>query len=85
MVLTAAHIRAARALLNMTQEELASIAGISPTTLRGFEQDRSTPMLDTLVRIQTALEQRGIRFFNGGEPGVRLCVLDRRPDGDASK
>lgn len=85
MVLTAAHIRAARALLNLTQEELAQMAGISPTTLRGFEQERSSPTLDTLLRIETALKQRGVVFFNGGQPGVRLCALDRRAEDDTSK
>ena len=81
MNLTAPHVRAARGLLKMTQAELARISGVSEVTIRKFENDQVKPSEDTLLRLQTVFEQRRVRFFNGGSPGVRLVALadDREP------
>ena len=71
MKLLPVHVIAARGLLGMTQADLAKAAGLAPLTIVTFENDQKTPKEDTYVRIQTALEQRGIEFMNGGSPGVR--------------
>lgn len=77
-MLTAAHVRAARALLSLTQQELADAAGVSPTTVRGFETEKTTPTDDTLTRLRAALEKMGVRFLNGGTPGVFLASSDNQ-------
>lgn len=77
-MLTPAHVRSARALLSLTQEELAKAAGVSPTTVRGFETEKTTPTDDTLSRLRLALEKMGVRFLNGGAPGVFLASSDHQ-------
>jgi predicted transcriptional regulator len=67
-------IRAARALLGWTQEELSGKAKVALGTVKrmeGFEGpvDART---DTLRRIVTVLEKGGVDFLNDGQPGVRL-------------
>jgi len=57
----------------MSQADLAQAAGVSADTLQFFESGRTLNLREeTLWRIQTALEQRGIIFHNGGTPGVTL-------------
>lgn len=72
MKLLPIHVAGARAVLKMTQAELANAAGVSEDTIRYFESERTEPKVETLYRIQLALEKRGIEFLNDGEPGVRL-------------
>jgi transcriptional regulator with XRE-family HTH domain len=72
MTLTGPHVTAARGLLRLTQAQLASASGVSEQTINGFERGKTTPHDATLSAIREALERRGIEFYNGGEPGVRL-------------
>ena len=69
-------IRAARALLRLSSTELANISGLAPITLRKLESETivSNPRMETLLRLKTALESRGIEFLGTPEkdPGVRL-------------
>lgn len=65
-------IKAARMLLEMSQQELAAAAGVSDTTIEMFEMKRTRPRADTMDRIVGALHARGIEFTNGRNPGVRL-------------
>jgi transcriptional regulator with XRE-family HTH domain len=67
-----AQSRAARALLDWSQETLAARASVSVTTLRNFERGASVPVTNNLAAIRTALETAGVEFTNGGAPGVRL-------------
>ena len=71
-MLTPAHIRAARALLDITQAELAQGVGISKTGLNNIERGNTDPKASTLGAIERYLAEQGIEFTNGGEPGVRL-------------
>jgi transcriptional regulator with XRE-family HTH domain len=63
-------IVAARGLLGMTQEELAKLAEVGRTTLNAFEQGLRTPRPQTVEAIRRVLEERGIVFTNGRNPGV---------------
>jgi transcriptional regulator with XRE-family HTH domain len=66
-------IMAARDLLQkMTQEALAKAAGVSADTIALFEAGHTRPHDSTIAKIQRALEDRGIVFTNGGEPGVKF-------------
>jgi hypothetical protein len=74
--LTSAQIRAARALIRWSAEDLASHSTVSVTTIRRAELTASETSLtrvnDSVIR-QT-LESAGVEFIdqNGGGPGVRL-------------
>ena len=69
-------IRAARALLGWNQANLARFAGISLATLQRIEQNEGAVRgnFSTILKIQNALEEAGIRFTDdgAGEIGVRL-------------
>jgi transcriptional regulator with XRE-family HTH domain len=74
-------IRAGRALLGWSQTTLARAAGIGLSTLQRIEQGKGVVKgnFETVLRIQKALENAGIRFpeDEAGEIGVRL-VKKRR-------
>jgi transcriptional regulator with XRE-family HTH domain len=67
-----AQCRAARALLNWSQVELAAAAAVSKQTLVDFERGARQPYPRTLADIVAALEAGGVEFTNGDMPGVRL-------------
>ena len=72
-------IRAARALLGLSQGDLARIASIGVATLRRFEAARGgiRGNAETLWKIQTALEKAGVSFIDADAdagPGVRLKI-----------
>src|SRR5262249_29065134 len=73
-------IKAARALLGWSQEELAATARVSVPTVKRLEA--ADGMLggreDTGTKLRTALESAGIEFTNGNRPGVRLRKADRK-------
>ena len=75
------HIKAARALLAWSQEDLAARSGVSIPTIKRLEA-ASTGSLggapETGEKIQQCLEAAGIEFTNGGEPGVRLRAMSRK-------
>lgn len=66
--------RGARALLGMTQQELADLAGLSKRTVIEFEGGVRDPLYSTTQNLQLALEHKGIEFLtgNGGGSGVRF-------------
>lgn len=66
--------RAARALLGMSQELLAKLAGVGVQTVIGFENSTRVARPSTLDAIRQALEAAGAVFIaeNGEGPGVRL-------------
>ena len=69
---TPAQCRAARALLDWSQAELARQAKVAKQTLADFERGARTPYARTLDDIRGALEAAGVEFTNGDAPGVRL-------------
>jgi predicted transcriptional regulator len=74
-------IKAARALLAWSQEELASEADVSLPTIKRLEA-QDGPLRgrsETGGKIKRALERAGVEFIdeNGGGPGVRLRKRSR--------
>jgi len=69
-----AQCRAARGLLEWSQQALADQAAVGLSTVRDFEKGRRTPTRASLTAIRTTLEAAGVVFIeqNGGGPGVRL-------------
>lgn len=63
-------IKAARALLDWTQEDLAAAAGLSKPSINTLERRIANPKAATLISIQVALEKAGVEFTEG--PGVKL-------------
>jgi transcriptional regulator with XRE-family HTH domain len=82
-MITSAQCRAARGLLDWTQQELADRAGIGIVTVRQVEAGLSKPRRATLEVIKRAMEAAGIEFIdeNGGGPGVRLRGRQRSKSG----
>lgn len=79
-MISAAQLRAARALLDLSQRELADAAGVSVPTIRRMEAsaDVVRANVDTLMKIIGALNAAGIELIGDGEAslgggrGVRL-------------
>ena len=74
MRVSAAQVRAARGLLDISQQELADLSKVSVRTIVQFERG-SKPASDSILQVRKlSLEAAGIEFIpeNGGGPGVRL-------------
>ena len=69
---TGRQVAAARALLGMTQKDLADCTGLAPNTLVSFERGERIPTEQTRQTVRSALEARGIIFSNGDRPSVTL-------------
>jgi transcriptional regulator with XRE-family HTH domain len=72
--MTPAQCRAARALIEWTQPQLAAAANLGLSTVVDFEKARRAVSTDAEAGIQRALEAAGVIFVdeNGEGPGVRL-------------
>jgi transcriptional regulator with XRE-family HTH domain len=79
-MITSQQLRAARALLGIDQRELAQRAGLSLPTIQRMESSdgQVRGVVDTLVKVVTALEDSGIELIGDNAPsagsgrGVRL-------------
>ncbi|MFN7054829.1 helix-turn-helix domain-containing protein [Hyphomonas sp.] len=73
--LTPNHVKAARALLGVTADELAQVLDIGVATLRNFESGKeiSGPSRE---EIYSGLTRHGVRFTGGAAIGVSLSVPD---------
>ena len=74
MTVSLEQCRAARAVLNLSQTELAGTAGVGRSTVSDFESASRKPNRANLAALRDALEAAGIVFIdpNGGGPGLRL-------------
>ena len=78
--MTAAQMRAARALLGIDQKQLAEMSGVSQPTIQRMEASEGTVrgVVDSLTKVVEALERAGIELIGdnatsaGGGRGVRL-------------
>ncbi len=75
-MITAAQIRAARAMLRWTGQDAAAKSGISLPTIKRLEQMDGVPpsRSQTLLDLQRAFEGAGVEFIGSPDdaPGVRL-------------
>lgn len=78
MTVSAAQCRAARGLLDWTQDQLAESARVARATIADFERNVRVPMRNNLASIRAALEVAGIAFVeeNGGGAGVRFRKVE---------
>lgn len=77
MSITSGQVRAAKAMLRWSGEDLARAAGVSLSSIRRVEASDGVPEaqnMRTLIAIKKALEQAGVQFIGTPEdaPGVRL-------------
>ena len=92
-MLTAAQVRAARALLGIDQRQLAELCGLSVPTIQRMESslDVIRGNVDSLIKLIGALERSGVELIGdgGASPsggcGVRLRASSRDPDGGRAK
>ncbi len=79
-MISASQMKAARALLNMDQVELAELSGVSIATIRRMEGSQGTVRanVDSLMKIINALDEAGVSLLDEGSSsedggrGVRL-------------
>jgi len=76
-MISSSQVRAAKALLRWSGEELASKAGVSLSTVRRMEAAEGIPEtqnIKTIMAIKKALEEAGVEFIGSPDdrPGVRL-------------
>jgi len=79
---TPRHVRAARALLAWSQQDLAKAAGVATSTVADFERGKRTPVANNVRGIRAALEGAGIRFLPTGAvigPTVPSITPAERP------
>ena len=81
-MLTSDQIRAVRALLRWSGRELAEKAGVHPTTVQRMERGDGPVggTVQTLAKVERALEQAGVAFTTQNGPGVRLKKRRRASD-----
>lgn len=67
-------VKAARSLLDWSQEDLAARSGVSLPTIKRLEAEdhHLGGRSETGQKIIYALEAVGVEFINGGRPGVRM-------------
>ncbi|MFQ3456936.1 helix-turn-helix domain-containing protein [Bradyrhizobium sp. UFLA01-814] len=73
-MITARQIRAARALLGWTQQELADRAIVALNAVARIERGSSDPRASTINAIEVALKKAGVEFITADQKGegVRL-------------
>lgn len=69
-MITIEQIKAARAMLDWSQEQLAKSSGVSFPSIKNLERRSNKPRLETINAIRAALEDAGIVFL--GETGIKL-------------
>lgn len=75
MLTTGNQLKAARALADIEQRDLADKAGLNVNTIRNMEAAGGGAIAGRATNVHTVqrvLEGMGIEFLNHGNPGVRL-------------
>ena len=75
--MTPGQCRAARALLGITQSELARAAKLGLSTVVDFEKERRLVSDEAVNAMQIALQRAGIEFVQGNGAGEGLLL--RKP------
>ena len=78
IVISAAQVRAGRALLAWSQDQLVQASGVPKRTLARLELGEGEPQRRTMDAIRAALEAAGVEFTNGDAPGVKMTRPSNR-------
>ena len=92
-MITANQLRAARALLNIDQRQIAELAGLSVPTIQRMEASDGVVRgnVDSLMKLVSALDNAGIELINPGSSstsggrGVRLREHVAKPKTKAGR
>jgi transcriptional regulator with XRE-family HTH domain len=88
-MITAAQLRAARALLGLDQRKLAELSGLSAPTIQRMEASEATIRgnVDSLMKLVAALDVAGIELIAEGtisQPGGRGVRLRAASNADVA-
>jgi transcriptional regulator with XRE-family HTH domain len=72
--MTPTQCRAARALLNWAQAQLADVSTVSEATIRNFESGRITSQCPEVGVVERAFEAAGVIFVEGQSTKSRASV-----------
>ena len=83
---TAAQLRAARALIGKSVDDLAALTGIEASAITALEAGHPDAQPGSLEKLRTALENQGVIFVASGDQdqggsGVRLVDRGNTDDG----
>jgi DNA-binding transcriptional regulator YiaG len=78
MALTPAQCRAAREILDWTQDDLAHAAGVSIFTLRDFEDGKPIPDGRLLALLRRAFEGAGLEFRQSERGMIDVRLVGKR-------
>jgi transcriptional regulator with XRE-family HTH domain len=76
-LITSEQIRAARQLIRVTADDLASKSGVGVATIRRFELMAGVPSGNarSVEAIQAALEEMGVAFIGTPEDRPGVCLI----------
>jgi len=77
-MITPSQIRAARAILNWKQTDLAVAAGVSEMSIKNLEKGQSDPRVSTLRAIEEAFARSGIEFISTPDKEGVVRLRDRQ-------
>jgi transcriptional regulator with XRE-family HTH domain len=69
-------VKAARAWLDLSQDDLAEKSIVTRRSIQDFESGKRVPQARTLRDLQKALEDLGIEFIFSGERGIGIRERD---------
>jgi transcriptional regulator with XRE-family HTH domain len=69
-MITPRQIRAARGLLDWSQQQLADVAGVARVSIKNIETGATAPRKDTMEAVARAFTDHGVEFLPGN--GVRM-------------
>lgn len=78
-MITGPQLRAARALLDWSQERLATASGVTERTIRSVEDNNARPHERTMTRLRDAVEAAGVEFIES-ETAIGVLVNRRSPE-----
>lgn len=73
--ITPLQVKLARTAVGLGVRELATAAGVAPSTIQRFESGRGDMQSRTLDKVQQSLEASGVVFIpadSSGGPGIRM-------------
>ncbi len=83
--LTSADVRAARALAQWSQDQLAKAAGVGVSTIADFEKGTRKPIANNIGAIRRAFEETGVVFTLAGPVAYHVVVLYFLAEDDAAE
>lgn len=79
--ITGQQVKAARAWLNLSQDDLSAETMIARRAIQDFEAGKGTPTPRTLRDLRAALEERGIAFLFVEGQAVGIAATGPTPKG----